>query len=449
MTDQSSDQAKRYRYYTEPKIATEYTRKTLVLILAGGEGSRLMGLTKWRAKPAVPFGGKYRIIDFPLSNSVNSGLRRIGVLTQYKSHSLIRHLHRAWGFMRSEIGEFVEILPAQQRTASKSWYLGTADALYQNIDIMHRHQPEYVIVLGGDHIYTMDYSRMLMQHVRSGAELTVGCIEVPCAEATGFGVMSVDDGLNITRFTEKPAHPEEMPGKPGISLASMGIYVFSTQFLYNALILDADDPTSTHDFGRDIIPAAIKHSRARAYPFLNRDGEPAYWRDVGTVDSYWSANMELCGVNPELNLYDRNWPIWTYQTQHPPAKFIFDDDGRRGMAVDTLIAGGCIVSGATIRRSILFFSTTVDDHSEVVDSVVLPKVTIGKNCRIKRAVIDKGASIPDGMVIGHNHTDDAKRFHVTPEGIVLVTPEMLGQHLFSQAPIPIADGAHHPLLHDD
>ena len=425
------DQAKLYKYYTEPKIATEYTRKTLVLILAGGEGSRLKGLTKWRAKPAVPFGGKYRIIDFPLSNSINSGLRRIGVLTQYKSHSLIRHLHRAWGFMRSEIGEFVEILPAQQRTDEKSWYKGTADALFQNIDIMHRHQPEYVIVLGGDHIYTMDYSKMLMTHVRSGADVTVGCIEVPREEATGFGVMSVNEELEITKFTEKPADPEPVPGKPDQALASMGIYVFSTAFLYTALINDACDPESDHDFGKDIIPKAIEHSKARAYPFLDDEGHTDYWRDVGNVDSYWKANIELCDVEPELNLYDRDWPIWTYQTQHPPAKFVFDEDGRRGEAFDTLVSGGCIISGASIRRSVIFFASTVDEQSVISDSVILPKVTIGKNCRIRKAVIDKGIAIPDGMIIGENLEEDAKRFHVTPEGVVLVTPDMLGQNLFS------------------
>ena len=431
MTDKKriKEQANLYKYYTETKNATEITRKTLVLILAGGEGSRLKGLTKWRAKPAVPFGGKYRIIDFALSNCINSGLRRIGVLTQYKSHSLIRHLQRAWSFLRAEIGEFVEILPAQQRV-KKEWYTGTANALYQNIDIMHRHAPDYVMVLGGDHIYSMDYSKMLMTHARSGADLTVGCIEVPREEAKAFGVMSVDDEMRITRFTEKPDSPETVPGKPDKSLASMGIYVFSTAFLYNALILDADDENSSHDFGKDIIPKAIENSFAAAFPFQNADGEEAYWRDVGTVDSYWRANMELCDVEPELNLYDREWPVWTYQTQHPPAKFVFDDEGRRGEAIDSLVSGGCIISGARVKRSVIFFATEIDSCTSIKDSVILPKVSIGKNCRIRNAVIDKGTLIEDGTVIGEDPEKDAERFHVTPEGIILVTPEMLGQNLF-------------------
>ena len=422
-------QAKLYQYYTQTKNATEVTRNTLVLILAGGQGSRLKGLTKWRAKPAVPFGGKYRIIDFPLSNCINSGLRRIGVLTQYKSHSLIRHLQRAWSFLRAEIGEFVEILPAQQRL-SKEWYQGTADALFQNIDIMHRHAPEYVMVLGGDHIYTMDYSKMLMVHTRSGADLTVGCIEVPVEEARGFGVMSVDEDLRITRFTEKPDQPESIPGQPDRALASMGIYVFSTSFLYNALILDAADEDSSHDFGKDIIPKAIQSAKAIAFPFRDEEGNQAYWRDVGTVDSYWQANMELCAVEPELNLYARSWPIWTYQTQHPPAKFVFDDEGRRGEAIDSLVSGGCIIAGARVKRSVIFFATRIENHSIIKDSVILPKVTIGKNCRIQNAIIDKGTYISDGTVIGEDPEEDARRFHITPGGVVLITPEMLGQDLY-------------------
>ena len=431
-SERHKEQAQLYKYYTKTKIATEVTRETLVLVLAGGEGSRLKGLTKWRAKPAVPFGGKYRIIDFALSNCINSGLRRIGALTQYKSHSLIRHLQRAWGFLRAEIGEFVEILPAQQRL-SQEWYRGTADALYQNIDIMHRHAPEYVMVLGGDHIYTMDYSKMLMAHVDSGADLTIGCIEVPTEEAKAFGVMSVDTDMRITRFTEKPENPETIPGRPDRSLASMGIYVFSTSFLYNALIRDADDPDSSHDFGKDIIPKAIEDAVALAYPFRNEEGEQAYWRDVGTLESYWEANMELCAVEPELNLYDRSWPVWTYQTQHPPAKFIFDDEGRRGEAIDSLISGGCILSGARVKRSVIFFATQIESYSFIKDSVILPKVTIGRNCRITNTIVDKGTFIADGTVIGEDPEEDARRFHVTPKGIVLVTPEMLGQNLFITA----------------
>jgi len=432
MTISKDEQEKLYRYYTEPKTVTELSRKTLALVLAGGEGSRLKDLTAWRAKPAVPIGGKYRIIDFPLSNCVNSGIRRIGVLTQYKSHSLIRHLQRAWGFMRAEIGEFVEILPAQQRTHKKEWYQGTADALFQNIDIMQRHHPEYVLVLGGDHVYTMDYSEMLLYHVQSGADFTVGSIEVPVEEASAFGVMSVDENMRITRFSEKPEKPDSIPGKPGTALVSMGIYVFSKNFLYQTLIADAGNAGSSHDFGKDIIPSSIAQSRAMAYPFRNKAGTPDYWRDVGTLYSYWQTNMELCSVEPELNLYNRDWPIWTYQPQYPPAKFILDDDGRRGMAIDSLIAGGCILSGALVKRSVLFFATTAENGSVIKDSVILPKVTIGSNCRIRRAIIDKGCVIADGTVIGEDPVEDAKRFYVSPEGIVLVTPAMLGQNLYAR-----------------
>ncbi len=429
MTKSSETQSKDYRYYTDANTGTELTRKTLVLILAGGSGSRLKGLTKWRAKPAVPFGGKYRIIDFALSNCVNSGLRRIGVLTQYKSHSLIRHLQRAWGFMRAEIGEFVELIPAQQRVDNE-WYRGTADALYQNIDIIRRHAPDYVIVLGGDHIYTMDYSKMLYQHVNSGSDLTVGCIEVPLEEAKEFGVMSIDENFRIIKFTEKPDDPEAMPGQPDKALASMGIYIFSTSYLYASLIADADEESSAHDFGRDIVPKSIQCCNAHAYPFKNSQGEPAYWRDVGNIDTYWKANMELCEVEPELNLYSRDWPIWTYQTQHPPAKFIFDDDDVRGQAIDSLVAGGCILSGARVKRSVIFFATEIERGSIIKDSVILPKVSIGKDCRITRAVVDKACVIEDGTVIGEDLELDRKRFHVTEGGIVLVTPEMLGQQLY-------------------
>ena len=429
MTKSNESQSKNYRYYTDSNTGSELTRNTLVLVLAGGAGSRLKGLTKWRAKPAVPFGGKYRIIDFALSNCVNSGLRRIGVLTQYKSHSLIRHMQRAWGFMRAEIGEFVELIPAQQRVDNQ-WYRGTADALYQNIDIIRRHAPENVIVLGGDHIYTMDYSKMLYTHVSTGADLTVGCIEVPREEASEFGVMSIDEDYRITKFTEKPSDPEAVPGKPDKALASMGIYVFSTAYLYASLIADAEATESAHDFGKDIVPKSISICNARAYPFQDEHGEAAYWRDVGTVDSYWKANMELCEVEPELNLYSRDWPIWTYQTQHPPAKFLFDDDDVRGQAIDSLVSGGCIISGARIKRSVIFFATEIERGSIVKDSVILPKVSIGSNCRITRAIIDKACVIEDGMVIGEDLEEDRKRFHVTESGIVLVTPEMLGQHLY-------------------
>lgn len=417
------------KYYTETKSSSDLTRKTLALVLAGGEGSRLKELTRWRAKPAVPFGGKYRIVDFVLSNCVNSGIRKIGVLTQYKSHSLIRHIQRAWSFMRYEVGEFVELLPAQQRI-DKDWYKGTADALYQNLDIMRRHSPEYVLVLGGDHIYSMDYSKMLLAHANSGADVTIGCIEVPREEAKGFGVMSVDEELRITKFMEKPADPEPMPGKPDVALASMGIYIFSTEFLYKKLIEDSDNPNSSRDFGKDIIPSVIDDQYVRAYPFVDQNEEPLYWRDVGTVESFWKANLDLCSVEPELNLYNRDWPIWTYQAQYPPAKFVFDDEGRRGEAIDSLVSGGCIVSGARIKRSVISTGCHIHSYSLIKDSVLLPRVEVGRNCRIQNTVVDKGTIIPPGTIIGEDPVADAERFYVEPSsGIVLVTPDMFGQRL--------------------
>ena len=417
------------KYYTETKSSSDLTRKTLALVLAGGEGSRLKELTRWRAKPAVPFGGKYRIIDFVLSNCVNSGIRKIGVLTQYKSHSLIRHIQRAWSFMRYEVGEFVELLPAQQRI-DKDWYKGTADALYQNLDIMRRHSPEYVMVLGGDHIYSMDYSKMLLDHANSGADVTIGCIEVPREEAKGFGVMSVDEQLRITKFTEKPANPEPMPGKADMALASMGIYIFSTEFLYQKLIEDSDNPDSSRDFGKDIIPSVIDDQYVRAYPFVDHNEDPLYWRDVGTVESFWKANLDLCSVEPELNLYNRDWPIWTYQAQYPPAKFVFDDEGRRGEAIDSLVSGGCIISGARIKRSVISTGCQIHSFNLIKDSVLLPRVEVGRNCSIQNAVIDKGTIIPPNTIIGEDPVADAERFYVEPSsGIVLVTPDMFGQRL--------------------
>ncbi len=426
VTDAPAGQADEREMFTCGAVA----RKTLVLVLAGGEGSRLYDLTEWRAKPSVPFGGKFRIIDFTLSNCINSGLRRIGVLTQYRAHSLIRHIQRAWGFLRNEIGEFVELLPAQQRTREKRWYKGTVDAVYQNIDIIRRHQSDYVMILGGDHIYTMDYSRMLLQHVDKKADITVGCIEVPREQASRFGVMSIDNGLRILRFAEKPGNPECIPDKPDTALASMGIYIFSTDVLFRILHSDAINIHSTHDFGKDILPTCMQKYRTFAYPFRSKDGSPAYWRDVGTVDSYWEANIELCDVEPELNLYNYDWPIWTYQTQLPPAKFVFDEGERCGCAVDSLISAGCIISGAHVKRSVVFFGTTVGDYSLVENCVVLPKVTIGKRCRITNSIIDKWCVIPDGMVIGEDPRADGKKFHITPNGIRLVTPTMLNQNLY-------------------
>lgn len=410
-----------------PRFVSRLTRDTVVLILAGGRGERLKHLTMWRAKPAVPFGGKFRIIDFPLSNCINSGIRRIGVLTQYKSHSLIRHIHKGWGFLRGEFGEFVEVFPASQRVET-SWYAGTTDAVYQNLDLLRLQNPRFVLLLAGDHVYKMDYGPMLARHVETEADLTVACQPVPLEEARGFGVMTIDENQNVVAFKEKPPNPMPMPGRTDVALASMGIYVFNVDFLYEQVIKDADSPTSSHDFGKDLIPSVIHNHRVVAYPFVDvQKGKQAYWRDVGTVDAFWQANMELIGVTPPLNLYDREWPIWTYQEQLPPAKFVFDDEGRRGMAVDSMVSGGCIISGAVLRRSLLFSDVKVNSYSRLLDTVVLPQVIIGRNSRISKAVIDKGCDIPEGTVIGEDREEDARRFYVTEQGVVLVTPEMLGQ----------------------
>ncbi len=412
-----------------PRFVSRLTRDTLALIMAGGRGSRLKNLTQWRAKPAVPFGGKFRIIDFPLSNCINSGIRRIGVLTQYKAHSLLTHIQQAWGHLRGEFGEFVELLPAQQRIAT-SWYAGTADAIYQNLDIIRSHQPKYVLILAGDHIYKMDYGEMLAFHVENEADITIGCIEVSIEEARAFGVMGVDEHSRIQSFTEKPEEPAPMPGNRDKALCSMGIYVFNTEFLFEQLIKDADMPQSSHDFGKDVIPSIIERYRAYAYPFRDPENQKqAYWRDVGTVDAFWSANMELVSVTPELNLYDENWPIWTYQEQLPPAKFIFDDEDRRGMAVDSMVSGGCIISGAKVHHSLLFSNVCVESYTSLSETVALPNVVIGEGCRISKAIIDKGCKVPPGMQIGQDPEADKERFYISPGGVVLVTPEMLGQQL--------------------
>ncbi len=414
-----------------PRFVSRLTRNTLALILAGGRGSRLKQLTQWRSKPAVPFGGKFRIIDFPLSNCINSGIRRIGILTQYKAHSLILHVQRGWGFLRGEFGEFVELLPAQQRVED-NWYQGTADAIYQNIDILRSHNPDYILILAGDHIYKMDYGTMIAHHVESGADMTVGCLEVDLDTARAFGVMGVDGEGRVLEFAEKPENPKPMPGSTDTALASMGIYVFSKDFLFEQLIKDADMEESTHDFGKDIIPRVISSHRVVAHLFReNETGEQAYWRDVGTVDAFWKTNQELIGITPELNLYDASWPIWTYQEQLPPAKFIFDDDDRRGMAVDSMISGGCIISGAVVRHTLIFSNVRVNSFCEIEDSVVLPNVVIERNCRIKKAVIDDGCVVPEGTVIGEDPVADAQRFHVTENGVVLVSPDMLGQETHS------------------
>ncbi|HTH94278.1 MAG TPA: glucose-1-phosphate adenylyltransferase [Rhodocyclaceae bacterium] len=407
------------------------TRNTYAIVLAGGRGSRLMQLTDWRAKPAVPFGGKFRIIDFALSNCVNSGIRRIGVATQYKAQSLIRHIQHAWSFLEGRFHEGVDLMPAQQMMG-EGWYRGTADAVYQNIDLLRHNRPKYVLVLSGDHIYKMDYGRMLAEHVWNDAELTIGCIDVPLEEARSFGVMAIDANYRITDFVEKPPSPPPIPGDPTRSLASMGIYVFNADFLYEQLIRDCTNADSSNDFGKDIIPHVLSQNcRVFAHCFKNScvGGTPdnPYWRDVGTIDAYWEANMELTKVTPELNLYDEEWPIWTYQEQMPPAKFVFDDDGRRGMAVDSLVAGGDIISGATIRRSLLFSRVNAWDGAVVEDSVILQGVDIGAGAKIRRAVIDKRCQIPPGMRIGYDAAEDRQRFHISPKGIVLVTQDMLGQ----------------------
>jgi glucose-1-phosphate adenylyltransferase len=411
-------------------LVSHLTRKTIALILAGGRGSRLMNMTDWRAKPAVPFGGKFRIIDFPLSNCLNSGIRKIGVLTQYKADSLIRHLQLGWGFLTGEFGEYVHLMPAQQRHGEDSWYKGTADAVFQNIDILRNRNPEFILVLAGDHIYKMDYAAMLADHVERKADLTIGCIEVSLEEATAFGVMGVDENRRVKAFVEKPANPPVMPGRKDTALASMGIYIFNAGFLFEQLIKDADTKNSGHDFGKDIIPSVIDKYIVNAYPFLDlQSGVQSYWRDVGTIDAYWAANMELVSVKPDLNLYDTYWPIWTYQEQTPPAKFVFDEDDRRGHAVDSIVSGGCVISGATVRHSLLFSNVRVNSYTTLQDSIVLPQANIGRHCRITRAIIEKGCEIPEGTIIGENLEEDKKKYHVSPGGVVLVTPDMLGQKL--------------------
>ena len=416
-----------------PVDAGNVAQDALAIILAGGRGSRLAELTDWRAKPAVPFGGKFRIIDFALSNCVNSGIRRIGICTQYKAQSLIRHVQHGWSFLDGRFGEFVELLPAQQRITA-DWYRGTADAVYQNIDILRRHERKYVLVLAGDHVYKMNYARMLTDHVSSKAVMTIASIEVPLADAGQFGVMTVDANGRITAFAEKPARPAPMPGRPDRVLASMGIYVFDEAFLYEQLICDAEDSGSSHDFGRDMIPRLIGAGLpVRAHHFrdscVNMSKGTPYWRDVGTLDAYWEANMELTRVVPDLNLYDLDWPIWTLQEQLPPAKFVFDDDGRRGMAVDSLVSGGCIISGSEVRRTVLFSNVHVQNYCNIEDCVILPNVEIGNNVTLRRAIVDKRCRLPDGLMAGVDSAADRKRFHVTDGGVTVIVAESLGQRV--------------------
>jgi glucose-1-phosphate adenylyltransferase len=415
------------------RFVSSITKSTYAMILAGGRGTRLHQLTDWRAKPAVPFGGKFRIIDFVLSNCVNSGIRRIGVATQYKSHSLIQHTQRGWSFLNGQFGEFIDVLPAQQRI-EEMWYRGTADAVFQNLDIMRTTNPDYVLILAGDHVYKMDYGKLLAFHVEKQADMTVACIEVPTKDASGFGVMGVNMESQVVNFNEKPEYPTPIPGNPDMALASMGVYVFNTRFLYEQLVRDADDKNSSHDFGKDIIPHLVSaHYRVFAQSFeescVNLNGEVPYWRDVGTIDAYWEANMELTKVTPALNMYDQEWPIWTYQEQLPPAKFVFDDSTRRGMAVDSLVSGGCIISGACVRNSLLFSNVHIHSYSNVEESVILPNVKVSRNVTLKRVVVDKNCVIPEGMTVGVNREEDARRFFVSDNGITLITPDMLGQEV--------------------
>jgi glucose-1-phosphate adenylyltransferase len=405
-------------------------RDAMAYVLAGGRGSRLMELTDTRAKPAVYFGGKARIIDFALSNAINSGIRRIGVATQYKAHSLIRHLQSGWNFLRSERNESFDILPASQRISEYQWYEGTADAVYQNIDIIESHAPEYMVILAGDHIYKMDYELILQQHCESGADVTIACLEVPRMEAVGFGVMAVDEHDNVTAFVEKPADPPSVPGNPDIALASMGIYVFHTKLLFDELRRDAETPGSARDFGKDIIPYLVKNGKAVAHRFNDscvRSGleVEAYWRDVGTVDAYWEANIDLTDAVPKLDLYDHSWPLWTYSEVTPPAKFVHASDGRRGEAVSSLVSGDCIISGSSIHRSLIFTGTRAHSYSMLDQAVILPRCQIGRGARLSKVVVDRGVVIPDGLVVGEDPVLDAQRFRRTDNGVVLITKAMI------------------------
>ncbi len=414
------------------RFISNLTKNTVAIILAGGRGSRLKSLTDWRAKPAVHFGGKFRIIDFPLSNCINSGIRQINVATQYKSQSLIQHIQRGWGFLRGEFSEYVNIIPAQQRLTD-DWYKGTADAVYQNLDLMRESGAEYILILAGDHIYKMDYGKMLATHAANNADMTIACINVPLEEAKAFGVLVVNSEDRVIEFEEKPENPKNMPGDKTMAFASMGIYVFNAKFLYEQLIRDAGDGKSSHDFGGNIIPYVIKQYHVQAHRFTDscvgaRNGNH-YWRDVGTIDAYWEANMELTKVVPELNLYDREWPIWTYQEQLPPAKFVFNDEGRTGSATDSLVSGGCLISGSCVTNSVLFSDVHVEDFCKIEGTVILPKCTINRNVTLKNVVVDRGCYIPEGMRIGVDLEEDKNRFYVSEKGIVLVTPDMLGQEL--------------------
>jgi glucose-1-phosphate adenylyltransferase len=407
------------------RYVSRLTSGTLAVVMAGGRGERLKDLTAHRCKPATPFGGKFRIIDFVLSNCVNSGIRQISILTQYKAQSLIQHVHQGWSYLRGEFGEFVEVIPAQQQIG-ETWYRGTADAVYQNLDVILSHRPKHVLVLAGDHIYKMDYGPMIAYHVEKGADITVGVVVLPATESRSFGVLTATEWNRVTKFSEKPPAPDTLPTRPDSILASMGIYVFNTRLLEKLLTEDAANTSSAHDFGRNVIPQAIDTRQVFAYPFQDvKTRAQSYWRDVGTIDAYYEANVELVHVKPELNIYDQEWPIWTYQVHAPPAKFILDEDTRRGTAVNSMVSGGCIISGALVRASLLFSDVRVDERSLIDGSVILPHVDIGKGCQVSRAIVDEGCQIPDGMQIGIDRDADARRFLVTESGVVLVTADML------------------------
>ncbi|CAM3847866.1 glucose-1-phosphate adenylyltransferase [Rouxiella silvae] len=413
-------------------LARQLPLKSVALILAGGRGSRLKDLTNTRAKPAVHFGGKFRIIDFALSNCLNSGIRRIGVITQYQSHTLVQHIQRGWSFLNEEMNEFVDLLPAQQRQSTEHWYKGTADAVYQNLDIIRRYRAEYVVILAGDHIYKMDYSRMLIDHVEKGGECTVACLEVPLSEASEFGVMDVAEDYQIKSFIEKPKDPPSIPGQPDKAMASMGVYIFNADYLFRLLEEDMASEESSHDFGKDIIPKITRQGVAWAHPFglscvTSNTELPPYWRDVGTIDAYWRANLDLASVTPELDMYDTNWPIRTHMEPLPPAKFVQDRSGSHGMTMNSLVSGGCIVSGSVVVHSVLFPRVRINSFCNIDSSILLPDVEIGRSCRLRRCVIDRACQIPEGMVIGENAEEDSKRFYRSESGIVLVTRAMLAK----------------------
>ena len=406
-------------------------QRSMAFVLAGGRGSRLKELTDRRVKPAVYFGGKTRIIDFALSNALNSGIRKMAVATQYKAHSLIRHCQRGWTFFRAERNEFLDILPASQRVDESMWYRGTADAVAQNIDIVDSYGIDYVIILAGDHIYKMDYEVMLRQHVDSGADVTIGCLTVDREEASAFGVMAVNTESRITSFLEKPKDPPATPEDPTKSLASMGIYVFKWSYLRDLLKRDADDTNSSHDFGNDLIPEIVKTGKAVAHRFddscVRAEGAPSYWRDVGTLDAFWAANIDLTDFTPELDLWDKSWPIWTYSESVPPAKFIHDEKDRRGMAISSMVSGGCIISGTEVRNSLLFTNVHTNSFAVLDHAVVLPDVVVHRSARLRKCVIDRGVVIPRGLVVGEDPGGDAKYFRVSEKGTTLITQEMVAK----------------------